>query len=127
MELHKSTPVIKFHVASFTLHKNEACGYRCGRNAVILFCTGSCGYQLCRACFETQDILLCGLRSNWVGVGRHSTCTETKEVPVFQTDGLLEIPTLLCSKLFDQKQCCTWGLSKDVPILSEWDEDVGEI
>lgn len=63
MELHKPTSAIKFCVTAFTLHKNETCGYHCGRNTVILFCARSFGYQLCRAALR-HIILLCALRSN---------------------------------------------------------------
>lgn len=44
MELYKFILVIKFYVSVFTLYKNKVYGYYCGRNIVLDFCIGFCGY-----------------------------------------------------------------------------------
>lgn len=44
MELYKFILVIKFYVSVFMLYKNKVYGYYCGRNIVLDFCIGFCGY-----------------------------------------------------------------------------------
>lgn len=82
-ESHKSISAIKFHVHAFTLHKNKACGYHCGRNTVR-FLQQALWLPALERCSEIHIILFCELRSNWAGIERNST-QEAKEVSVLKT------------------------------------------